>query len=610
MPEPLIKVDSLLSAGNIRPQILEALKQLKDVLRHKSDASGRAYLICSTWQRRFELALRSEIPEWVGLAGFRCITDFTIPTYALNNKEELKKFFPPKPNKIKKEDCRQDIGTFEECWRAFEQYFEARRDLHSGKFQLQKEAEKHFLSKLDLCEQLLGGQAGNILWLWRCIGADSIGFVPYFAKGLSNLRDKMPELGDLKVLRFENNKIEIRPLEQLNSRVGVFDKSGSDRIGAPSGGSIIMFKDGRRLIYQFKGFRDLEMRTTDSMPWDRVQFFFKDNELLEKPIHSENPSDITWPIVHLFCECYIDSSKTLCIRFFDDEEVKKIAENVDFAVLGGIDAIFFDSWIKKDPTLQAKLLEIIERQMRVLSANGVRIGVEISGFPHRDYAIFLRRLCREGVIVAAGINGVDELPDVVGERILIENNLYDFWLDPKDLKNSLQSEAKDPKLRGEHFEYITYLRAKRLAEVMGVRTLYVHTMTLDIILRKEADPGSLLRAQLGDMMGKGLVIAALLRRAHRGKWVDELNQKITPAVKPEAMSILGKFASDFAHYEENPGAEDRLLHSGFSLAPTPNDYSLAIVPVMWPHHEEVTKDLNATGSGDMTFGAFFFLGGV
>jgi hypothetical protein len=31
---------------------------------------------------------------------------------------------------------------------------------------------------------------------------------------------------------------------------------------------------------------------------------------------------------------------------------------------------------------------------------------------------------------------------------------------------------------------------------------------------------------------------------------------------------------------------------------------------MWPHEEHLAKDFNATGSGDMTFGAFFFLGGV
>jgi hypothetical protein len=239
-------------------------------------------------------------------------------------------------------------------------------------------------------------------------------------------------------------------------------------------------------------------------------------------------------------------------------------------------------------------------------------------------------MCRDDVIVALGINGVDELPDMVGEKIIEGGSLHDIWLDPemavgpgsKDKENrealadELRKTANETKADlaqnkefGQHFEYATYLRAKKLAEATGVRTLYAHTMTLDVILRRDADPGSLLRAQLGDMVGKGLVIAALLKRA--GKF-DHLGERIPAAVKPEAMVALARFARDFEHYENVSDVQERLLTSGYWLDPSPEQYSVAVVPVMWPDPsvEPLMKDVNPTGSGDMTFGAFFLIGGV
>jgi hypothetical protein len=610
MPKSLIQVNDLLSARNIRPQVMEAVRQLKPVLGKMDAALGYAYDICNIWQSRFELALRSEIPDWVGLAGFRCITDFTIPSRVLNNIEELKKIFPSFPDQLETEECPKDIGNPEECWRGFLQYFEEKRDLHSGKFQFEGDAEKHFLDKINQCDAVLGGQAGNILWLWRCIGVDCVAYVPFFAKALADLCDKTPELGEVQLVRIENETVEIRSLKEMKAAAGIRSDALSDRVGAPSGGSIIMFKDGRRLIYQFVGFRDLEMRAGDSMPWQAVQFYYQNKPLMKEPLEIESGDEITWPGAPFFCECYIDKLKVLHIRLAGDDEMRRIGNSADFAILGGIDAIFFDKWLCRYPTLQAKLLDIGYRQLKALATNGVRLGIEISGFPHRDYAVFLKNLCRDEVIVALGINGIDELPDVVGEKILENNPFYELWFEPDNVDNELQAEVNESKAQGDHFEYITYLRAKHLAEVMGVRTLYVHTMTLDLILRKNADPGALLRAQLGDMMGKGLVIAALLRRVHGEDWKEEIRDKITPAVKPEAMLRLGQFAAHFEKFEKKPRADDRMLKSGIWLAPTPNEYSLAVAPVMWPHEESVARDLNTTGSGDMTFGAFFFLGGV
>ena len=614
MPEPLIEINQILKAGRIGEQVLEATDQLGRVLGGRQADRGRAYVVCNTWQRRFELALRSEIPDWSGLAGFRCIPDFVIPLESLNDEKKLEgKYFPPKSVRSTKADCPRDIENYDQCWDAYTQYFDEKRNLHSGKFQLKGPAEKHFLEKMFAFDSVLGGQAGNILWLWQSIGAACVGYVPYIAKPLTDLCSGTPELNDLHLLSIDDRRVESNPLSELKKDPGVRLASSRRKAGAPSSGSIIMFKQKRRLIYQFQGFRDLNMETASAMPWECVQFFYGGKPLLDQPLERMSPEDVTWPNTPLFCENRIErlkGIKTLCIHLADDEQMQAVAGNADFAVFGGIDAVFFDKWLTRHSSLQAKLLGILKRQLGVLADNGVRIGCEISGFPHRDYALLLKDLCRSGLVAAIGINGVDELPYVVGEKMIAENRLYEFWLDTGSAHPDLQAETSALDRQTDHFEYVTFLRARHLARVLDVRTLYVHTMTLDFIFRKNADPGSLLRAQLGSMMAKGLVIAALLRRSHGDKWFDELDRKMTPAIKPAAMATLGRFAFDFCRYENFPEAEERLLRSGFWLAPTTDEYSLAVAPVMWPHQEHLAEDFNATGSGDMTFGAFFFLGGV
>jgi hypothetical protein len=267
---------------------------------------------------------------------------------------------------------------------------------------------------------------------------------------------------------------------------------------------------------------------------------------------------------------------------------------------------------------------VATRQIEALAERcGIRIGIELSGTPIPAYAGALAHWCSRGLVVALGINGEDELPPMASD--------LQFRPEYRDLPRSLMAEAKDTEHKGTHFSLLTFLRARRLAEVMGVRTLYVHTNSLDFILRRNADPGALLRAQLADMQGKGLVIAALLQKAYGDQWDREL-RKIPPTVKPAAMVELMQFALDFSKYESgNPERQEnvyhRLLHSGIWLAPSSAGYSLALVPVMWPPvgekkraagaarrakpvEPELPDKLNSTGAGDMTFGAFFYLGGV
>jgi hypothetical protein len=618
MPQLPFNIGEMLSAGRIRRQVRKASRGLGRFLGDDESAHGRAYDACHAWQRRFEQALRSEIPDWAGLAGFRCITDFTIPPRYQENVDAIFPKSKPGPAKKPPIPFPETIDTHELIWHAYDLFKEGQAP-HAGKINLAGDAEDHWRKNLHRCFKVLGGQAGNILWLWHCIQRKAIAYVPYLSKKVMEFDHELP---DIEITKFQDGNIIHRRLGEATDLTGMREKNTKQPVSAPSGGSVIVFGGGQRLIYMFKGMIDLDIKSPEEMPWDRVRFVDDANDW--EMILEREASDMKWPQINLFCDCYIDD-KTLVIRLINEEELKEAFGEVDFAILGGMDSIFFDKWLTKQPSLSTYLRGVAKRQLKALRSCGVRIGVELSRAPGVEYALFLQELCREGLVVAAGINGIDELPDLVHKNWRDGNGLNDLWLNPEEMRrsgynNEILAEAQktakktkaEAKSSGRYFEYVTYLRAKKLAEALGVRTLYVHTVTLDFILRRDADPGALLHAQLGDMMGKGLVIAALLKRAYGKGWFEHLNERMPPAVKPEAMAKLAQFARDFEAYEHVPGAEDRLFRSGYWLAPARDQYSLAVVPVMWPDvsEAELPSDLNPTGSGDMTFGAFFFLGGV
>ena len=600
----------ILSAPEIRPQLLASTEALAKVLGDTAALRGRSYEICQIWQRRLELALRSEIPEWTGLAGFRCLVDFSMKySEFIKILGELSEIDPTIQDYVRNNKI---MDTLEKCLHLLHEYFDNNQDLHSGKVTLDGTAQERILQALSYCVAMLGGQAGNILWVWRSIGADAVAYIPYLSSRHINLQEKYHILKELKVISVEDNEGQCRPLIELYNKVGV--RMAVDRAESPLNGAITVAKDGRRLIFGIKGNRD--MSTTTS--WDAVVFSYKGTPLHPEPIpRMEQADPLSWPSIGFFADMYIDienTKKILRIRLLDDAEVEQhIGSKVDFAVLGGINCIFYDPWYS-DKDLRNKVKEIIHQQLKTLRKCGVRIGVELSGIPDSEFAQFLTTLCREETIVALGINGVDELPDITRARAIEEPGLRDFAMDHNDLLLQLTERAgvtnADPS-----FEYLTYLRAKHFAKATGVRTLYVHTLSLDLILRKNADPGSLLRAQLGDIMSKGLVIAAMLQRTYQDNWSNEVQNKMPPAVKPEAMKSLGTFAMNFRRYEKLPlDSVYHILRNGYWLATSQDEYSVAVVPVVWPNVDaiggELPDKLNTTGSGDMTFGTFFFLAGV
>jgi hypothetical protein len=612
VPRAAVDIGELLDVPGIRRQMLQAVDELYKVQNKSSKrALGQAYKICHTWQHRFEYALNHETPDWTGLAAFRCTEDFNLTAETV---DKLKRAALPTRGVAKPKVVPKELTSLEECWRAYVQYLDEKNDLHSGKFVLLDRAiQSWFLEKLDACEPMLGGQAGNIAFLWLCLGFDPVVYTTHLSKSLTDLPVKQPNLGNIRVLQFEKHRGEISQLGDIRGRAGVLSSDGV-RTPAPSAVSLTAVKGGRRIIYALPGLRVLEPSSEQTIDWVQVQFFYRGETLLDKPM-KRIANDPDWPSIPLFCECRINTRlKQLEIHIVSEEELATTFENkVNFAVLGGIDAIYYDPWLQKDLQLQGRLLNLLEKQLSTLTACGVRLGVELSAIPAREYLLFLQRMCKQGVIGTLGVNGIDELPRLTGEAVL-KKQLFDLWLDPKHMPEQIRAEANQAAGQGKHFEYLTYRRGQKLATATNVRTLYIHTLTLDFVLRRDTDPGAVSKAQEGDMMGKGFVIAALLQRAYGRDWRNEL-KKMPLAINPKAMAKLGQFARDFEAYEEG-GAAERLLNSGYWFSSSSNQYLLAVVPVMWPPVSEIRaagslpERLNPTGAGDMTFGAFFLLSGV
>lgn len=644
------------------------------------EALGEAYRLFQGWQANFEWAAQMETPVRKGLAGLRIIPDYTVAADRIEDffprssrtgdshpceadgscegywgspiltvedakffykltKIEREAFCPDPDERAKRikesedllvEHLSKPIKTVEDAWLACDLYLERGLKFNSGKLRLSpgSPAEAHFLTQLSNpdtgCIKHLGGQAGQILWLWYHLGSNPYAHAPY---GLGSLVDLLQEqMPDLHVLRIEGDACTADRLGNMTapSRLSVFADSDphTQYASPPTGGSVVFHKAGERVLFGFKGFRVLESGPDPRDLWSTVRFLAPDGATL---VELTDPSDPTWPIIPLFAECYIREEK-LVIRICGAEELRSaLRGRVDCAILGGLDALFHsDGWIAKDKRgqLRSRLRKLLVDQLKAMAGCGVRIGIELSGYPSEAYALLLRELCGREIVVALGINGEDELPKTVGSEALMKG-LDGLWLDPEaDLQGLSEGvdaqepdEVKTAKSEREyHFEYVTYLRARQLAEFAGVRTLYVHTNCLDFILRRDADPGALLHAQLADMAGKGFVIAALLRRAYGPRlWHT---QKVTPAVSPAALVSLARFAHDYQTVQEQPGSADCLLQHGY-WQPIPGlersvdtPYSVAVVPVMWPAVHALPAELNTTGAGDMTFGAFFFLGGV
>lgn len=602
LPFDIVK---LASAGGVYDQVRSAKKKLREKISttvHAGRASGLASIVVETWQERLVELLHSEIPEWGCLAAYRSIIDFKLdPEKVLF----LKGLRVTQPTTV---DVKPILSSQDELKTAYQEYF-ACRDIHSGKFTVVDPVAKELIDGLDRSTAAIGGQAGNILWLLQCINGKPYGYVPYIPKRLQPIT----EIGEIPFLLFESTGSEWKPFDKLPSVV-----PGSNE-EPPYGASFVIAKNRKRMILQLQGFRVVRpnpKNEPESLPFVEVEYRL-DGKALAPPIQIQNAK--SWPQMPFFSFIFLEGTK-LVIDIAGEARIIKAFHRgdgslaVQMAVMGGLNAVFYDPWLKETSALRHRLAQLVEMQMRTLRDLGIRIGAELSGKPDRDFYEMLKRLCGNGTIVALGINGEDELPEITNVTKGKDGKdndpvSYDCYLDPNEIPLEIRSKHLDKNAC--EFLYITYLRAKVLAEGLGVRTLYVHTNSIDMVLRRGADPGALATAQHAAFVGKGLVLAALMQKSYGATWLDEM-PRVPLAVKPESMVQLWCFAELFDKYTAK-GSFESLLMNGLWLNPDREGYSVAVLPVIWPALEDqvnMPPELNATGAGDMTLGAVFYLGGL
>lgn len=595
-----------------------AVKAMIEVMGHR-DVLGHPNTIVEAWQKRYhglheQFAMRlrrdGEFPP-VGLAAFRAIAD-----YVLVEEINLRSVCPWLPDGATAIKHPVAIETLAQLAEVFADYQKDRNGTTKVKLAAGSDAERAVIGVLDSCDVSLGGQAANIVTLWRGMGGDPRLFVAMRSQRLQKAVSKTPAIGDSWVGRFRAGQYSEELLAEME--LGLFDADGSHISDAPSGGSIAVVHRGYRQLWRLTGFRDPLIGSDGEMPVNELRLYDGDERTPFAVFPA--PGGMLWPHLTLFGETWIEG-KTLMIRFASRSEVEAgFAGLVVAAVLGGLDSIFQDKWlvpgeseqrlwlIEAQTQARQRLCEIALAQLRGLKNVHVPVGVELSADPDENYYAFLKAACAEGLVSTVGVNGEedDELPKLVQKRKL---------LDEAPIPGVLKQEATAANRNASfpHFEYLTYLRAQALAADLGVQTLYVHTTGLDFILSSGRPAGELDRLQGAAMVGKGLGLAGLLFRNYGEAWNTPENiAKLPAAVKPDAMVRLYRFVRDFVRLGKLDLENARWLIRSGQLRGH-GAYSLAVLPVLWPapsgNPPEVMlpNEFNSTGAGDMAFGAFFLL---
>ncbi len=612
--KPLIEIDALLSSDeHIAAAQINGRKALEQELRGSSLASV-ADRVVDAWQRRFLsllrlTGLRMQVEEFppAGLAAFRAIKDYVVP------EREVDARFP-----WLKAGCDGNDAGQQFLAQAYAEYVLERNKART-KVLIPRlgNCEPALRTQLQHCRSTLGGQAGNIVTLWRLMGGAPRLFIPMRSSGVVAAAAEVGGIDDVTCCILEDGVAREEPLHSM--RTGIPDRGGRVH-EAPSGASICVPYRGCRQLWMFDGFRNPFALSVDDMPFRQLEIWVGDR-LLGGPFANEAArTDLVWPHICLFGETYVENDRLVIRLATGDEVAAAFANGPAAAVLGGFDAVYKDKWLAGQAGLIDQLEAVALEQLRGLKRQHIRIGVEMSAGPSDSYLRFLMLACREGLIDAVGANGEEknELPAFVRQ-------LSD--LDPTALPTELaaevlaQGDSMDP-------DRLAFLRALVFAKTLQIPTLYIHTTKTDLILCRrspvepesgERSPGATSRdlaalqsAQASAMVSKGLGIGGLLWRNYGAEWKAGLT-RLPCAVKPDAYVSLKKLV--WALPVRQPLPEAVLLErlaSGL-IPDVDEEYGLALLPVLWPSPEVeksewgLPDDFNSTGAGDMAFGAFFLV---
>jgi len=287
-----------------------------------------------------------------------------------------------------------------------------------------------------------------------------------------------------------------------------------------------------------------------------------------------------WPFVTGFVR-WDTQDRQLNISFLSDDVVRELGKHHHYVILNGPGVGQL-----QDPNDQ-RMVTLLQ-QIDQLKEGGASLHLEISGGANpQEHSIAPFAEALRGRIRSMGIND-EELAQVASIP-------------------GYESAAISPSpAPGPPEVYQRYTNALRLAQILDLERLYVHGTDVDFVLRKGASEAALQQEVHADLFTKGAVVVSLLLR----NGYDVRSVDIPKVLYHKGFRALIEFAWQLSleRYPPSSGQTtegrqrlfERIVNDGHYLADGRNEYSVAVIPVMWP--DTVNPGINTTGAGDICSG--------
>jgi hypothetical protein len=319
-------------------------------------------------------------------------------------------------------------------------------------------------------------------------------------------------------------------------------------------------------------------RMDEPLPWERLRVVWgtRDPVVLQRSDEDSElkqflPND--WPYLPVFQRVVKIEDGTLTIELASPDEIGAIAPAIELALLGGIQPLGKEKFYGSR-ALCDLLREALVAQLTVLHANRVEMYLELSGVSSSKDLSGLKKVLADSGLKHVSLNRE--------ELVQITSAFGDYFVAPKP-------PVPDTPIG-------IYWRAVKLREALGVDTVYVHDLELDILVRVDGtlDSGELERHRQAMILAKAAVPADLLRRANSTTDWDLV-------LSTESLGALLRFASDYATLVE-PSNKDRqaavreaLMTRGFYGGPAGLGVSVVVAPGVWIN---IDGRVNLSGAGD------------
>lgn len=452
----------------------------------------------------------------------------------------------------------------------------------------------------------MGGASGNMAYALHALGLNVAVHWPYHAKEIAEDVAASPDIRGLMRVLFEDGKKVERPAAQDGPngtaagacpndpvrRSFVFEFSPPS-IDDPGKGTCLCGKEARdtgRVIFLAPPY------LSDDRRWTRV--VLRIPRVDAEPATCEIPeryletlSSHEWPFLPVFSWKRMEQcgkEQVLVIEIADDRLMTEVANSFKYLVLGGIHAIEHLPGDVKQAVKHA-----LGRQLDTLAGQRTVAHWEIGGIKSPALLEELAEVVC-GRVPSASLNP-DELDLITRQESYAHTRFH--------CPTTAEREGWPVLAR--------FDRAVHLARELSLDHLYVHGNDVDLIIRRGASPGALRQELAAILFAKGDVLLTLLKRSVP-KWQDHVRD-VSPELTADGFRglldlahglALRRFPMDAELDRHCPERQDgrrsmfeNIVQSGYLYERDPEDYSVIVVPVMWPR---LDIPFSTAGAGDTT----------